>query len=296
MFISKERVKWHLKRTWWIILIGALVGIILFSFGIYSNYKDRGLEGKIQGQRTILLMADRNNNTYIDDFIAISTSSDFRKKLENNDALNISYTMEKTESGNGVIICLDATNKKEAFNFLEVIQKEATEVYLSYYPDVEIRTVDTVYGRTSSTSILQMKDIVALTLPLFLVCLCVYIMILYDKHLYSRKEVESIIQIPVYEFSIDECIEEVKSISSALSVCGRELEELTKSEIDCITISDFIKNKNLIYDQIILIIKRKIATIDELLDFLDMVRLQSINKEFKMQVFMVDNKDDRAKI
>lgn len=286
MFVSKERVVKYIKKKWWIILIGFIVGVAFFSFGVYSNYNIIKSDECITGQRTLLLVSDQLSNSYVDDFITVVSSEEIQKILSDN-LENCSYHIDKLETGNGVTLSVTGDNIDAIRKYMDQIQDRCSKIFKQYYANVEIKSVGTSYSDNQEIPLIQMKNIIQLCFPLFLTGLYVYLLLLCDKRLYSRKEIEDVLQMPVYDLREDEFNSEFSQMKGSKLVYGRGLEDLIKIERGGIDLTDFIAKKEELKENVILIIKQESITSNELMDFLEIIKYQSINK-VSVKVFMVN--------
>ena len=169
-------------------------------------------------------------------------------------------------------------DKKSAESAILYIENKGFERYKNSYPDVEIvkNNVNPILIN-SKTPTVQMKDILLLIGPLFLALLFIYIKMLFDDRLYSNSEVENYLGIfstEIAEKDIKKIFERKEELDNITVVFGRGI-EYEDSSIKGVSLSEY---NNGIYDEdsLLIIIKEKEVTTDELLKLKNRIKFSDL--------------------
>lgn len=275
MAITKKRIKFYLKKFRWILIIAILLGLLT---SIYDINKNRNRESNFTYKQEIILVSSRNTTEFIDNFNLILNSDEFRAEFnKNNDKASYSITTGDVK-GSGFIITTTSMDKKSAESAILYIENNGFERYKNSYPDVEIVKNNADPSLINSkTPAVQMKDILLLIGPLFLALLFMYIKMLFDDRLYSNSEVENYLGIfstEIAEKDIKRIFERKEELDNITVVIGRGI-EYADSSITSLSLSEY---NNGIYDKdsLLVIIKEKEVTTDELLKLKNRIKFSDL--------------------
>lgn len=275
MAITKKRIKFYLKKFRWILIIAILLGLLT---SIYDINKNRNRESNFTYKQEIILVSSRNTTEFIDNFNLILNSDEFRAEFnKNNDKASYSITTGDVK-GSGFIITTTSMDKKSAESAILYIENNGFERYKNSYPDVEIvKNNSNPILINSKTPAVQMKDILLLIGPLFLALLFIYIKMLFDDRLYSNSEVENYLGIfstEIAEKDIKRIFERKEELDNITVVIGRGI-EYVDSSITSLSLSEY---NNGIYDEdsLLVIIKEKEVTTDELLKLKNRIKFSDL--------------------
>lgn len=275
MAITKKRIKFYLKKFRWILIIAILLGLLA---SIYDINKNRNRESNFTYKQEVILVSSRNTSEFIDNFNLILNSDEFRAEFnKNNDKASYSITTGDVK-GSGFIITTTSMDKKSAESAILYIENNGFERYKNSYPDVEIvKNNSNPILLNSKTPTVQMKDILLLIGPLFLALLFIYIKMLFDDRLYSNSEVENYLGIfstEISEKDIKRIFERKEELDNITVVFGRGI-EYEDSSIKGVSLSEY---NNGIYDEdsLLVIIKEKEVTTDELLKLKNRIKFSDL--------------------
>ena len=275
MAITKKRIKFYLKKFRWILIIVILLGLLT---SIYDINKNRNRESNFTYKQEVILVSSRNTTEFIDNFNLILNSDEFRAEFnKNNDKASYSITTGDVK-GSGFIITTTSMDKKSAESAILYIENNGFERYKNSYPDVEIVKNNADPSLINSkTPAVQMKDILLLIGPLFLALLFMYIKMLFDDRLYSNSEVENYLGIfstEIAEKDIKRIFERKEELDNITVVIGRGI-EYVDSSITSLSLSEY---NNGIYDEdsLLVIIKEKEVTTDELLKLKNRIKFSDL--------------------
>lgn len=275
MAITKKRIKFYLKKFRWILIIAILLGLLT---SIYDINKNRNRESNFTYKQEVILVSSRNTTEFIDNFNLILNSDEFRAEFnKNNDKASYSITTGDVK-GSGFIITTTSMDKKSAESAILYIENNGFERYKNSYPDVEIvKNNSNPILINSKTPAVQMKDILLLICPLFLALLFIYIKMLFDDRLYSNSEVENYLGIfstEIAEKDIKRIFERKEELDNITVVIGRGI-EYADSSITSLSLSEY---NNGIYDKdsLLIIIKEKEVTTDELLKLKNRIKFSDL--------------------
>lgn len=283
MAITKKRIKFYLKKFRWILIIAILLGLLA---SIYDINKNRNRESNFTYKQEVILVSSRNTSEFIDNFNLILNSDEFRAEFnKNNDKASYAVTTGDVK-GSGFIITTTSMDKKSAESAILYIENNGFERYKNSYPDVEIikNNSDPIL-LNSKTPTVQMKDILLLIGPLFLTLLFIYIKMLFDDRLYSNSEVENYLGIfstEVAEKDIKKIFERKEELNNITVVFGRGI-EYEDSSIKGVSLSEY---NNGIYDEdsLLVIIKEKEVTTDELLKLKNRIKFSDLKN---IRIFVI---------
>lgn len=283
MAITKKRIKFYLKKFRWILIIAILLGLLT---SIYDINKNRNRESNFTYKQEIILVSSRSTTEFIDNFNLILNSDEFRAEFnKNNDKASYSITTGDVK-GSGFIITTTSMDKKSAESAILYIENNGFERYKNSYPDVEIVKNNADPSLINSkTPAVQMKDILLLIGPLFLALLFMYIKMLFDDRLYSNSEVENYLGIfstEIAEKDIKKIFESKEGLNNITVVFGRGI-EYADSSIKRIGLSEY---NNGIYDEdsLLIIIKEKEVTTDELLKLKNRIKFSDLKN---IRIFVI---------
>lgn len=283
MAITKKRIKFYLKKFRWILIIAILLGLLA---SIYDINKNRNRESNFTYKQEVILVSSRNTSEFIDNFNLILNSDEFRAEFnKNNDKASYAVTTGDVK-GSGFIITTTSMDKKSAESAILYIENKGFERYKNSYPDVEIvkNNVNPILIN-SKTPTVQMKDILLLIGPLFLALLFIYIKMLFDDRLYSSSEVENYLGIfstEIAEKDIKKIFESKEGLNNITVVFGRGI-EYEDSSIKGVSLSEY---NNGIYDEdsLLVIIKEKEVTTDELLKLKNRIKFSDLKN---IRIFVI---------
>lgn len=283
MAITKKRIKFYLKKFRWILIIAILLGLLA---SIYDINKNRNRESNFTYKQEVILVSSRNTSEFIDNFNLILNSDEFRAEFnKNNDKASYAVTTGDVK-GSGFIITTTSMDKKSAESAILYIENKGFERYKNSYPDVEIvkNNVNPILIN-SKTPTVQMKDILLLIGPLFLALLFIYIKMLFDDRLYSSSEVENYLGIfstEIAEKDIKKIFESKEGLNNITVVFGRGI-EYKDSSIKGVSLSEY---NNGIYDEdsLLVIIKEKEVTTDELLKLKNRIKFSDLKN---IRIFVI---------
>lgn len=283
MAITKKRIKFYLKKFRWILIIAILLGLLA---SIYDINKNRNRESNFTYKQEVILVSSRNTSEFIDNFNLILNSDEFRAEFnKNNDKVSYAVTTGDVK-GSGFIITTTSMDKKSAESAILYIENKGFERYKNSYPDVEIvkNNADPIL-LNSKTPTVQMKDILLLIGPLFLALLFIYIKMLFDDRLYSNSEVENYLGIfstEIAEKDIKKIFESKEGLNNITVVFGRGI-EYKDSSIKRISLSEY---NNGIHDEdsLLVIIKEKEVTTDELLKLKNRIKFSDLKN---IRIFVI---------
>lgn len=283
MAITKKRIKFYLKKFRWILIIAILLGLLASIYDINNN---RNRESNFTYKQEVILVSSRNTSEFIDNFNLILNSDEFRAEFnKNNDKASYAITTGDVK-GSGFIITTTSMDKKSAESAILYIENNGFERYKNSYPDVEIikNNSDPIL-LNSKTPTVQMKDILLLIGPLFLTLLFIYIKMLFDDRLYSNSEVENYLGIfstEVAEKDIKKIFERKEELNNITVVFGRGI-EYEDSSIKGVSLSEY---NNGIYDEdsLLVIIKEKEVTTDELLKLKNRIKFSDLKN---IRIFVI---------
>lgn len=283
MAITKKRIKFYLKKFRWILIIAILLGLLASIYDINNN---RNRESNFTYKQEVILVSSRNTSEFIDNFNLILNSDEFRAEFnKNNDKASYAITTGDVK-GSGFIITTTSMDKKSAESAILYIENNGFERYKNLYPDVEIikNNSDPIL-LNSKTPTVQMKDILLLIGPLFLTLLFIYIKMLFDDRLYSNSEVENYLGIfstEVAEKDIKKIFESKEELNNITVVFGRGI-EYEDSSIKGVSLSEY---NNGIYDEdsLLVIIKEKEVTTDELLKLKNRIKFSDLKN---IRIFVI---------
>lgn len=275
MAITKKRIKFYLKKFRWILIIAILLGLLA---SIYDINKNRNRESNFTYKQEVILVSSRNTSEFIDNFNLILNSDEYRAEFNKyNDKASYAVTTGDVK-GSGFIITTTSMDKKSAESAILYIENKGFERYKNSYPDVEIikNNSDPILIK-SKTPAVQMKDILLLIGPLFLALLFMYIKMLFDDRLYSNSEVENYLGIfstEIAEKDIKRIFERKEELDNITVVIGRGI-EYEDSSIKGVSLSEY---NNGIYDEdsLLIIIKEKEVTTDELLKLKNRIKFSDL--------------------
>lgn len=275
MAITKKRIKFYLKKFRWILIIAILLGLLA---SIYDINKNRNRESNFTYKQEVILVSSRNTSEFIDNFNLILNSDEFRAEFnKNNDKASYSITTGDVK-GSGFIITTTSMEKKSAESAISYIENNGFERYKNSYPDVEIiKNNSNPILIKSKTPTVQMKDILLLIGPLFLLLLFIYIKMLFDDRLYSNSEVENYLGIfstEIAEKDIKRIFARKEELDNITVVIGRGI-GYKDSSITSLSLSEY---NNGIYDKdgLLVIIKEKEVTTDELLKLKNRIKFSDL--------------------
>lgn len=283
MAITKKRIKFYLKKFRWVLIIAILLGLLT---SIYDINKNRNRESNFTYKQEVILVSSRNTTEFIDNFNLILNSDEFRAEFnKNNDKASYAITTGDVK-GSGFIITTTSMDKKSAESAILYIENNGFERYKNSYPDVEIvkNNADPIL-LNSKTPTVQMKDILLLIGPLFLALLFIYIKMLFDDRLYSNSEVENYLGIfstEIGEKDIKKIFERKQELDNITVVIGRGI-EYVDSSIKGVSLSEY---NNGIYDEdsLLVIIKEKEVTTDELLKLKNRIKFSDLKN---IRIFVI---------
>ena len=283
MAITKKRIKFYLKKFRWILIIAILLGLLA---SMYDINKNRNRESNFTYKQEVILVSSRNTSEFIDNFNLILNSDEFRAEFnKNNDKASYAVTTGDVK-GSGFIITTTSMDKKSAESAILYIENNGFERYKNSYPDVEIikNNSDPIL-LNSKTPTVQMKDILLLIGPLFLTLLFIYIKMLFDDRLYSNSEVENYLGIfstEIAEKDIKKIFERKEELNNITLVFGRGI-EYEDSSIKGVSLSEY---NNGIYDEdsLLVIIKEKEVTTDELLKLKNRIKFSDLKN---IRIFVI---------
>lgn len=283
MAITKKRINFYLKKFRWILIIAILLGLLA---SIYDINKNRNRESNFTYKQEVILVSSRNTSEFIDNFNLILNSDEFRAEFnKNNDKASYAITTGDVK-GSGFIITTTSMDKKSAESAILYIENNGFERYKNSYPDVEIiKNNSNPILLNSKTPTVQMKDILLLIGPLFLALLFIYIKMLFDDRLYSNSEVENYLGIfstEIAEKDIKKIFERKEELNNITVVFGRGI-EYEDSSIKGVSLSEY---NNGIYDEdsLIVIIKEKEVTTDELLKLKNRIKFSELKN---IRIFVI---------
>ena len=283
MAITKKRIKFYLKKFRWILIIAILLGLLA---SIYDINKNRNRESNFTYKQEVILVSSRNTSEFIDNFNLILNSDEFRAEFnKNNDKASYAITTGDVK-GSGFIITTTSMDKKSAESAILYIENNGFERYKNSYPDVEIiKNNSNPILLNSKTPTVQMKDILLLIGPLFLALLFIYIKMLFDDRLYSNSEVENYLGIfstEIAEKDIKKIFERKEELNNITVVFGRGI-EYEDSSIKGVSLSEY---NNGIYDEdsLLVIIKEKEVTTDELLKLKNRIKFSELKN---IRIFVI---------
>ena len=283
MAITKKRIKFYLKKFRWILIIAILLGLLA---SIYDINKNRNRESNLTYKQEVILVSSRNTSEFIDNFNLILNSDEFRAEFnKNNDKASYAITTGDVK-GSGFIITTTSMDKKSAESAILYIENNGFERYKNSYPDVEIiKNNSNPILLNSKTPTVQMKDILLLIGPLFLALLFIYIKMLFDDRLYSNSEVENYLGIfstEIAEKDIKKIFERKEELNNITVVFGRGI-EYEDSSIKGVSLSEY---NNGIYDEdsLLVIIKEKEVTTDELLKLKNRIKFSELKN---IRIFVI---------
>ena len=283
MAITKKRINFYLKKFRWILIIAILLGLLA---SIYDINKNRNRESNFTYKQEVILVSSRNTSEFIDNFNLILNSDEFRAEFnKNNDKASYAITTGDVK-GSGFIITTTSMDKKSAESAILYIENNGFERYKNSYPDVEIiKNNSNPILLNSKTPTVQMKDILLLIGPLFLALLFIYIKMLFDDRLYSNSEVENYLGIfstEIAEKDIKKIFERKEELNIITVVFGRGI-EYEDSSIKGVSLSEY---NNGIYDEdsLIVIIKEKEVTTDELLKLKNRIKFSELKN---IRIFVI---------
>lgn len=283
MAITKKRINFYLKKFRWILIIAILLGLLA---SIYDINKNRNRESNFTYKQEVILVSSRNTSEFIDNFNLILNSDEFRAEFnKNNDKASYAITTGDVK-GSGFIITTTSMDKKSAESAILYIENNGFERYKNSYPDVEIiKNNSNPILLNSKTPTVQMKDILLLIGPLFLALLFIYIKMLFDDRLYSNSEVENYLGIfstEIAEKDIKKIFERKEELNNITVVFGRGI-EYEDSSIKGVSLSEY---NNGIYDEdsLLVIIKEKEVTTDELLKLKNRIKFSDLKN---IRIFVI---------
>lgn len=283
MAITKKRIKFYLKKFRWILIIAILLGLLA---SIYDINKNKKRESNFTYKQAVILVSSRNTSEFIDNFNLILNSDEFRAEFnKNNDKASYAVTTGDVK-GSGFIITTTSMDKKSAESAILYIENKGFERYKNSYPDVEIVKNDAnPILINSKTPAVQMKDILLLIGPLLFLLLFIYIKMLFDDRLYSNSEVENYLGIfstEIAEKDIKKIFESKEELNNITVVFGRGI-EYRDSSIKWVSLSEY---NNGIYDEdsLLVIIKEKEVTTDELLKLKNRIKFSDLKN---IRIFVI---------
>lgn len=269
MLLSKNNVKQHLKKTWFVLLLAVCVGVLGFVMGIHSNLNDIKSKQKVsEYQQKIMFISDRISNAYIADFMVLTSENDFKKNVIGEEK-NISLETERVE-GSNILLLKVKGNKNKLKEVANDFVENGTELFNKYYPDVQVVSLEN--GVITNIDIpkvyVQMKDILLLILPILIGVVGVYISILWDNRFYDRNNLELYLGKQVCEFTMKDCIEALKKKKDILIVYGKGINEGNLKKLNAISLDEYNKKRETSSTNKILVLKKgytKTVEIDEFL-------------------------------
>lgn len=283
MAITKKRIKFYLKKFRWILIIAILLGLLA---SIYDINKNRNRESNFTYKQAVILVSSRNTSEFIDNFNLILNSDEFRAEFNKyNDKASYAITTGDVK-GSGFIITTTSMDKKSAESAISYIEDKGFERYKNSYTDVEIvKNNANPILINSKTPAVQMKDILLLIGPLFFILLFIYIKMLFDDRLYSNSEVENYLGIfstEIAEKDIKKIFETKEELNNITVVFGRGI-EYRDSSIKSLSLSEY---NNGIYDEdsLLVIIKEKEVTTDELLKLKNRIKFSDLKN---IRIFVI---------
>lgn len=269
MLLSKNNVKEHLKKTWFVLLLSVCVGVCGFIMGIHSNLNDMKSKQKVsEYQKKILFTSDRISNAYIVDFMVLTSENDFKKDVLGKER-NISLETERVE-GSNILLLKVKGNKNKLQQVANDFVEKGTEIFNQYYPDVQIASLgnDTITNIDVQNVYVQMKDILFLILPILIGVVGVYISILWDNRFYDRNNLELYLGKRVCEYTMKDCIEALRKKEDILIVYGKGINQGDLNKLNVISLDEYNKKRQASSANKIFVIKKgytKTVEIDEFL-------------------------------
>lgn len=273
--ISKEKIKTNIKKYKWIIIISIFIGICLFCLGCYSNINNSKNEGIYTYQNKLVLISERANSYYVEDFIVILSSENFKETIGES-MKNTSYDVEKADGGSSIIITVTADSKDEAISFYENLLTSGKSFYNTYFPDVNIIEIENQFIQ-SSQSIVQMKDLILFFFPVFVGIFLLYLRMLFDNNIYSKNEIEEILKLPVYECNHTDCIHILNSRTIETVILGKNIDRFRDMKMTQLYLDDFLEGKNDVKGNVCVVMRKDYTSNTELNELAKIIELSDLN-------------------
>ncbi len=273
--ISKEKIKANVKKYKWIIIISVFIGICLFCLGCYFNINNSNSEDVYIYQNKLVLISERPNSYYIEDFIVILSSDNFKKTIEES-MRNASYNIEKADEGSSIIVTVTADSKDNAIDFYENLLREGKSFYNTYFPDVNIIEIENRFIQ-SAQSIVQMKDLILFFFPIFVGIFLIYLRMLFDNNIYSKSEIEEILKLPVYECNHIDCIHILNSRIIETVILGKNINRFEDLKMPQLYMDDFLKGKNDVEGNVCFVVRKDYISNIELNELAKIIELRNLS-------------------
>lgn len=288
IMVSKDKMNRHMKKKWWILVVLIGVGVIAFCCGVFSNTRTANSTQEIFKYKKILLFDSHEtykNSNYISDFKVFITTEEFANEIYGKEK-GVSVEVEKLSDSNCLSILVTATEGKKAKSVAEKVVQEGIVRFHEVYSQVDISEIESICLPTEKVSVMlvQLKDVIMLIAPLLIGIFCVYLLIILDDCIYTREELEYFLDMPVYEYEKEECLNLIKRLNDMAVIVGRDLDEMA-SEIKGIEVlSEFLRKKDSFGKPKILIVKKCSITVKELEAFM---RIIDKDIEKSLKIFMI---------
>lgn len=285
--LSFSRIKRHLKKSWWVLAILLVLSLSMFCRGVYFNKKSIDSQKKeFRYQKTLLFVSERLNNSYIGDFQTLLSSEEFLEIIYNGKKEK-NFTIERIEGSNCLNITISDFHKKNCKKFTDKMVEEGKKYFEEIYPDIEIIELDEKYISSDEDMavLVQMKDIIVLIMPIFLGVIGLYFLMICDDCFYERKEVEYFLEMPVYEYTEEECVNMLNK-EKGTAILGRCMEMFSDIEgLEMIGLGDFLRKKEGIGINKILVIRAGKITARELEEFCN---ITDEDKKGSLKIFWIN--------
>lgn len=288
MVFSINRIIFHVKKRWWVLIFAVLIGIGAYSLGVHKSKIN--LQGKNNiYEKEIILLSNEMNNTYIDNFLQITMSANNQKRILNGSKSKYDISLNKSDAGSIFVLNIYANKLEDAKTIDDNIDKIAFDQYNKYYPNVKINELNSIHltekNINNRKKYLELNNLLMLFFPIMLAVIILYIFMVFDKRIYGISELEQIVKMPVFNNKKDDFIKKIKDHGAITLVIGKGIECLKDSAVKNIELEDFLMGDKVTGDTIICL-KLPFITIE---DAKKMKRIINCKLSEKIKIFLIQD-------
>lgn len=288
MTFSRNRIIFHIKKRWWILLLGIILGIGAYSFGLHRT-EIKFQQTKNIYEKEIILLSNEMNTMYINNFLQITMSANNQKRILNGSKTKYDISLNKSDAGSIFVLNIYANKLEDAKTIDDNIDKIAFGQYNQYYPNVKINELTSIHFAEKNINnrkkYLELNNLLLLFFPIMLAVITLYIFMVFDKRIYEISELEQIVNMPIFNNKKDDFTKKIKDHEATTLVIGKGIECLKDNAVKNIELEDFLMGDKVAGDTIICL-KLPFITIE---DAKKMKRIINCKLSEKIKIFLIQD-------